>query len=70
MADFAARGSKPDAVDHIPAGSEAQIVAHTKMLGGGESDVITFTAPAAGEYEFLCSFPGHFAMMKGKFIVK
>lgn len=70
MADFAARATKPDAVDHIPAGSENEIVAHTKMLGGGESDTITFTAPEAGEYEFLCSFPGHYAMMKGKFIVK
>lgn len=70
LTDFATRASKPDAVEHIPAGSEGEIVAHTKMLGGGESDTITFTAPEAGEYEFLCSFPGHFAMMKGKFIVK
>ncbi len=70
MADFAARATKPDAVDHIPAGSENEIIAHTKMLGGGESDTITFTAPEAGEYDFLCSFPGHYAMMKGKFIVK
>lgn len=70
MADFAARASKPDAVDHIPAGSDAEIVAHTKMLGGGESDTITFKAPEKGEYQFLCSFPGHYAVMKGTFIVK
>ena len=70
MADFAAKAAKPDAVDHIPAGSEGDIIAHTKMLGGGESDTITFTAPEKGEYDFLCSFPGHYAMMKGKFIVK
>jgi azurin len=70
MADFAAKAAKPDAVDHIPAGSEGDIIAHTKMLGGGESDTINFTAPEKGEYDFLCSFPGHYAMMKGKFIVK
>ncbi len=46
------------------------IIAHTKMLGGGESDTITFEAPEAGEYEFVCSFPGHFGLMKGKFIVE
>ena len=50
--------------------SKALIVAHTKMLGGGESDEITFTAPAAGEYPFLCTFPGHFAIMQGVMTVK
>jgi azurin len=55
---------------YIPAGSENDIIAHTDMIGGGESTEIEFTAPAKGEYEFLCSFPGHSAMMKGKFIVE
>lgn len=50
--------------------SKAQIIAHTKMLGGGESDEITFTAPKAGEYPFICSFPGHFAIMQGVMTVK
>lgn len=50
--------------------SKAAIVAHTKMLGGGESDEITFTAPAPGEYPFICSFPGHFAIMQGVMTVK
>jgi len=50
--------------------SKAEIVAHTKMLGGGESDEITFTAPAPGEYPFICSFPGHFAIMQGVMTVK
>lgn len=50
--------------------SKAAIVAHTKMLGGGESDEITFTAPAPGDYPFICSFPGHFAIMQGVMTVK
>lgn len=50
--------------------NEDQIIAHTKMLGGGESTKITFTAPAAGTYDFICSFPGHSGLMKGKFIVE
>lgn len=50
---------------YIPAGFEQDVVAHTKMLGGGESDTIEFTFEAAGEYVFMCSFPGHSALMKG-----
>ena len=38
------------------------VIANTAMLGGGESDAITFTAPTEpGEYTFICSFPGHYA---------
>lgn len=59
-----------DAEDHIPAGYEDAIIAHTKMLGGGESDTIEFQAPEPGTYDFICSFPGHVALMKGKFIVE
>ncbi len=55
--------------DYIPEGTE-DVIAHTKLIGGGESDTITFTAPEAGSYDFICSFPGHHAMMKGKFIVE
>ncbi len=46
------------------------IIAHTKMIGGGQSTSVTFTAPAAGTYDFICSFPGHSGLMKGKFIVE
>ncbi|MDX1586785.1 MAG: SDR family oxidoreductase, partial [Balneolaceae bacterium] len=39
----------------------------TDMVGGGETTEVTFNAPEeAGDYEYLCSFPGHFAAgMKG-----
>ena len=46
------------------------VIVHTKMIGGGQSTSITFTAPAAGNYDFVCSFPGHSGIMKGKFIVE
>lgn len=46
------------------------IIAHTKLIGGGESDEITFDAPAAGTYDYICSFPGHHSIMHGKFIVE
>ena len=48
----------------------ADVIAYTKMIGGGQSTSITFTAPEAGTYDFICSFPGHSGIMKGKFIVE
>lgn len=56
--------------DYIPVDRENQVIAHTKMIGGGESTTIEFEAPAAGTYDFICSFPGHIALMQGKFIVE
>ena len=47
--------------DYIAEGSEDQIIAHTAMLGGGESETLTFTVPSdPGEYTFVCTFPGHY----------
>ncbi|MGK0240481.1 MAG: azurin [Candidatus Pelagisphaera sp.] len=48
----------------------AQVIAHTKVLGPGESETITFKLDAAGEYSFICSFPGHYALMKGVITAK
>ncbi|HRO72640.1 MAG TPA: azurin, partial [Saprospiraceae bacterium] len=70
LAAFAAEAIKAKDNDYIPAGKEGDIVAHTKTIGGGESTSVEFDAPAAGTYEFLCSFPGHSGMMKGHFIVE
>ena len=55
--------------EYIPVGDEA-VIAHTKLIGGGESDTISFEVPGPGEYPFVCSFPGHASMMKGVLIVK
>ena len=69
---FATKCAPAKDTGYIPQDEESkkQIVAHTKMLGGGESEEITFTAPAAGDYPFICSFPGHFAIMQGVMTVK
>lgn len=65
-----ATATATEATDHIPADHAADVIAHTKTIGGGESTEIEFPAPPAGTYDFLCSFPGHAALMKGKFIVE
>ncbi len=53
-----------ESADWIP-NDGVQVIAHTKMLGGGQTDVITFEAPEPGVYDFICSFPGHSGMMRG-----
>ena len=61
LASFAAEALS--APDHIPASNPA-IIAHTKLLGPGESDTIEFTVPG-GSYTYICSFPGHYMTMTG-----
>ncbi|UUI63237.1 MULTISPECIES: azurin [Aeromonas] len=48
---------------------DPRVLAHTKMIGGGESTSVTFKTDglAGNDLTFFCSFPGHFAMMKGSF---
>lgn len=69
-AAFAAKAIEAKDTDYIPASEKASIVAHTKLLGGGEEDTIEFTVDKKGTYNFLCTFPGHVAMMKGVLIVE
>lgn len=66
---FGNKAATASANDYIPQDTK-DVIVHTKMLGGGETAVIEFDAPEPGTYEFLCSFPGHYALMKGKFIVE
>lgn len=69
MATFASKAASAADHDYVPENS-TDVIAHTKLLGGGEMDVIEFDAPEVGTYDFLCSFPGHYTLMKGKFIVE
>lgn len=66
---FGAAASKAAGNDYIPEGTE-DVIVHTDLIGGGQETTIEFTAPEAGTYDFICSFPGHYALMKGKLIVE
>jgi azurin len=70
MESFAQDAMQAKATDYIPAARSGDIIVHTKLLGGGESDTIIFDAPAQGTYTFLCSFPAHYVTMNGLFIVE
>ena len=65
--DFAQRAMLARDNEYIPDGNET--IAYTKMIGGGESDTITFTAPEKGSYTYICTFPGHYGLMRGVLIV-
>lgn len=53
--------------DYVAPELRGSVIAHTRLLGPGESDTITFAAPGVpGDYPFFCSFPGHYTIgMKG-----
>lgn len=58
--------------DYVQAG-DVRAIAHTKVVGGGETTSTTFAGSklkAGGAYTFFCSAPGHWALMKGQLIVK
>ncbi|NGM64730.1 plastocyanin/azurin family copper-binding protein [Sphingobacterium sp. SGR-19] len=55
--------------DYIPKTSLSSVVAHTRLLGPGEEDTITFTLEK-GVYTYICSFPGHFGVMQGKIVAE
>ena len=60
-------GAGAAATDYVKA-DDARVVAHTKLVGGGEEASLTLDPAklAGGEYKFACTFPGHGALMNGK----
>jgi azurin len=56
--------------DYLPP-ADKRIIAHTKIVGGGQSTSVKFKTSQltkGGDYTFFCSFPGHSGLMKGKLI--
>ena len=66
--DFAQRAVEANDNEYIPQGDE--MIAYTKLIGGGETTSITFEAPSTGIYTFICTFPAHYQLMRGQLIVK
>ena len=60
------------AANYVPA-NDPRVIAATKLIGGGESTTASFKGAAltkGGAYTFYCSFPGHWALMKGTVVVE
>ena len=57
--------------NYIPEG-EARVVANTSIVGGGESSTATFKLSDLEDgvsYVYVCTFPGHWSIMKGTFSI-
>ncbi|MEO0446326.1 MAG: plastocyanin/azurin family copper-binding protein, partial [Verrucomicrobiota bacterium] len=49
----------------------SDILYATDLLDQGETEELTFTAPAeVGEYPYICTFPGHAMIMRGVLTVE
>ncbi|HVJ37507.1 MAG TPA: azurin [Stenotrophomonas sp.] len=52
---------------YLPPG-DARVIAHTPLIGGGQSTRVRFPATRLRKgvaYSFFCSFPGHAGLMRG-----
>jgi azurin len=70
LAAVANSGMGAGLANNYIATDEKRVIAHTKIVGGGQSDTVTFSTAAlkaGGDYSFLCTFPGHNSIMRGKF---
>lgn len=48
-----------------------KILHHTKLLNQGDSETLRFMAPEKpGRYPYICTFPGHWLVMKGEMVVE
>ena len=57
--------------NYVPVGDD-RVLSATSIIGGGEETSVTFSIgslSAGDDYTFFCSFPGHYAIMKGSFKV-
>jgi azurin len=55
--------------DYLPA-DMSKVIAHSALTKPGAKTVLSFKTPAKGEYIFMCTYPGHYKTMQGKFIVE
>ena len=49
-----------------------KVIAASTLIGSGEKTSVEFDVSkiSSGSYSYLCSFPGHWAIMKGKLVIK
>jgi azurin len=70
LADFADAARMTKNEDYTPSSLDSFMIAHTKLVTGGDSTEIEFALPQPGVYDFICSFPGHWGTMQGKIVAE
>ncbi len=66
-------GMKAGLAGNYVKADDRRVVAHTKIIGGGETTTTSFPGSALKPgvaYTFFCSAPGHWSLMQGKLVVK
>lgn len=63
-ASVALAGLKYDQAGYVDVRNH-DMLAHTAQAKPGETAEVTFTAPEAGTYPYICTTPGHYMLMKG-----
>ncbi|MBB4077868.1 azurin/glucose/arabinose dehydrogenase [Lewinella aquimaris] len=62
-------GLKGAATAYIP--DMPEVLVHTQLVAPETEEVIYFTAPTKpGTYEYVCTVPGHYTVMRGVLVVK
>jgi azurin len=62
--------ARPDGFARHFVPETSEVLHATRLLATGERAVLRFRAPtAAGAYPYICSFPGHWATMRGAMTV-
>jgi azurin len=70
IADFADAVHNAKDEQYVPSSVGSSVIAHTKLVNGGESDEVEFTITEPGLYDYICSFPGHWGTMQGKIVAE
>jgi azurin len=70
IADFADIAHNAKTEQYVPSSLDSLIIAHTRLVSGGDSDQVEFIIPKPGVYDFICSFPGHWGTMQGKIVAE
>ncbi len=68
----AAAGQASGPPEYLPI-DDPRIIAATNIIGGGEETSVTFDISdlePGGDFTFFCTFPGHYVLMNGKFIIE
>ncbi len=61
-------GLKGSSLGYVP--TDDAVLYHTCLLQPETSERMYFIAPKAGEYPYVCTFPGHYELMRGVMEVK
>jgi azurin len=70
IADFADAVHNAKNEQYVPSSVGSLVIAHTKLVSGGDSDEVDFTISQPGIYDYICSFPGHWGTMQGKIVAE